>query len=168
MSRVTEDSGGRGLQHLRSVTARLTGRLADQVGSMTVLTTGVLVVILMVMAVGTAVTGVHLERAALQDMADSAALAGAEAMAPSRLYSGGGGTVVDGPSARKAAEGHLAEHPSTSQRSRGITVTSVDVDPDGTVRVVVTAKVDPPLAGWFTRGTGTSVPVAVEGEARAR
>ncbi len=91
MSRVTEDSGGRGLQHLRIVTARLTGRLADQVGSMTVLTTGVLVVILMVMAVGTAVTGVHLERAALQDMADSAALAGAEAMAPSRLYSGGGG-----------------------------------------------------------------------------
>ena len=39
---------------------------------------------------------------------------------------------------------------------------------DGTVRVVITARTHPPLAGWFTRGTGTAIPLTVEGEARAR
>ncbi|MGY5765978.1 pilus assembly protein TadG-related protein [Brachybacterium sp. DNPG3] len=135
---------------------------------MTVLTTGVLVVIIMVMAVGTAVTGVHLERSALQDMADSAALAGADAMAPSRLYDGVRGPLVDESSARTAAQAQLARQAGTASRSREVAISRVEVDADGTVRVVVTARVDPPLAGWFTRGTGTAVPVAVEGEARAR
>ena len=39
---------------------------------------------------------------------------------------------------------------------------------DGTVHVVVAAATHPPLAGWFTRGTGIAVPLTVEGEARAR
>src|SRR5699024_5001952 len=51
----------------------LRDRVRDARGSMTILTTGVLVVILMVLAVGTAITGVQLERNGLQYAADSAA-----------------------------------------------------------------------------------------------
>src|SRR5690606_1477333 len=62
-------------------------RWADARGSMTILTTGVLVVILMVIAVGTSITGVQLERNGLQHAADSAALAASQAVDPARIYS---------------------------------------------------------------------------------
>ena len=60
-------------------TPDLPGPRSSDRGSMTVLTTGVLVVILLVMAVGTAITSVHLERNRLQSAADGAALAASQA-----------------------------------------------------------------------------------------
>ncbi|MEE1616939.1 pilus assembly protein TadG-related protein [Brachybacterium sp. J153] len=153
---------------IRRAARALRLRLAEATGSMTLLTTGVLVVVLMVIGVGTAITGVQLERTALQHAADAAALAGSQAVDPSRIYDSSDGPVIHPGSARRAAQDHLASYPLDSSRTHDLQLADVSVDDDGTVRVVLTARTDPPLAGWFTRGTGTSVPLTVEGEARSR
>lgn len=146
----------------------LSRRLAATSGSMTVLTTGVLVVILMVVGVGTSITGVHLERSALQHAADSAARAASQAVDEPALYQEGEGPLVLPASARDAAEEHLRDYPLLTSRTVDIQVASVVTSDDGAVRVVLTAATHPPLAGWFTRGVGISVPLTVEGQARAR
>lgn len=79
-----------------------------------------------------------------------------------------GGTVGAAGLGRAAAEQHLRDYPPSSGRTVDIHVTSVSTAGDGTVHVVVAAATHPPLAGWFTRGTGIAVPLTVEGEARAR
>ena len=153
---------------MRDLLVLLRERLVDVRGSMTILTTGVLVVILMVIGVGTAITGVQLERNGLQHAADSAALAASQAVDPARIYADGDGAAIHIGSARKAAEEHLRSYPLDSSRLEDLRVAEVAVDADGTVYVVLTAGAHPPLAGWFTRGTGTAIPLTVEGEARAR
>jgi Putative Flp pilus-assembly TadE/G-like len=151
-----------------SAVARFRERMRDAQGSMTILTTGVLVVILMVIGVGTAITGVHLERTGLQHAADSAALAASQAVDPARIYTAGDGAAIHAGSARRAAEQHLRSYPLDSSRTENLRISEVTVDADGTARVVLAAGTHPPLAGWFTRGTGTSIPLTAEGEARSR
>lgn len=153
---------------MRRLLAALRDRLRDARGSMTILTTGVLVVVLMVIAVGTAITGVQLERNGLQHAADSAALAAAQAVDPARLYVAGDGAAIHRSTARAAAEAHLRDYPHETASTGSIQLAEVSVDADGTVHVVISARTHPPLAGWFTRGTGTAIPLTVEGEARAR
>lgn len=155
-------------RHGSTAGARLRSRVLDARGSMTILTTGVLVVILMVIGVGTAITGVHLERTDLQHAADSAALAASQAVDPVRIYASGDGAAIHAESARRAAQDHLREYPLDTSRTEDLRIADVSVDGDGTVRVVLAARTHPPLAGWFTRGTGTSIPLTVHGEARAR
>lgn len=152
----------------RTLLRTLRDRIADARGSMTILTTGVLVVVLMVIAVGTAITGVQLERTGLQHAADSAALAAAQSVDPSRIYTAGDGSAIHEGSARAAALEHLRTYPHETTRTEDIRLSTVSVGPDGTVRVVLTARTHPPLAGWFTRGTSSAIPLTVEGEARAR
>ena len=95
----TADGGARarGVRRARTALARLRERVLESRGSMTILTTGVLVVILMVIGVGTAITGVQLERNGLQHAADSAALAASQAVDPSRIYDAGGRRSTPGP-----------------------------------------------------------------------
>lgn len=143
-------------------------RWADARGSMTILTTGVLVVILMVIAVGTSITGVQLERNGLQHAADSAALAASQAVDPARIYSDRDGPAIHTGSARDAAEEHLRTYPYDTTSTEDIHIQEVTVDADGTAHVVLAARTNPPLVGWFTRGTDTSIPLTVLGEARAR
>ncbi|WP_083713329.1 pilus assembly protein TadG-related protein [Brachybacterium sp. P6-10-X1] len=147
---------------------RLRARLRATRGSITILTTGVLVVILMVIGVGTAITGVHLERTELQHAADSAALAASQAVDPARIYVDSSGAAIHTGSARRAAVEQLRSYPIDSTRTEDLRVADVSVDADGTVHVVLTARTHPPLAGWFTRRTNTSIPLTVEGEARSR
>jgi uncharacterized membrane protein len=153
---------------MRRLVERVGGRIADARGSMTILTTGVLVVILMVIGVGTAITGVQLERNGLQHAADSAALAASQAMDPARIYVDADGAAIHAGSARRAAEEHLRSYPLESSRLEDLRIVEVTVEPDRTVHVVLTARTHPPLAGWFTRGTDTAIPLTVDGEARAR
>ena len=148
--------------------AALRERWAETRGSMTILTTGVLVVILMVIAVGTAITGVQLERNGLQHAADSAALAASQAVDPARIYDLGDGPAIHARSAREAAAEHLRSYPHDTTSTEDIHLQGVTVDADGTVHVTLGARTNPPLVGWFTRGTGTSIPLTVLGEARAR
>ena len=166
----TADGGARarGVRRARTALARLRERVLESRGSMTILTTGVLVVILMVIGVGTAITGVQLERNGLQHAADSAALAASQAVDPSRIYDAGDGPAIHPGSARDAAEQHLRPYPYDTTSTEDIRLEDVSVDADGTVHVVLAARTNPPLVGWFTRGTGTSIPLTVTGDARAR
>ena len=153
---------------VRGVLTTLRERWTDTRGSMAILTTGVLVVILMVIAFGTAITGVQLERNGLQHAADSAALAASQAVDPSRIYSAGDDPAIHAGSARDAAEEHLRTYPYDTTSTEDIHIQEVTVDLDGTAHVALAARTNPPLVGWFTRGTGTSIPLTVTGEARAR
>ncbi|MCT1996665.1 pilus assembly protein TadG-related protein [Brachybacterium muris] len=157
-----------GDQDVHGVRRAVVARLRSPEGSMTILTTGALVVILMVIAVGASITGVHLERNRLQHAADGAALAASQAIDPSGLYGSGSGAVPSQGAARTAAVEHLATYPIDTTRTDTLEVGDVRVDADGTVHVQLTATTHPPLAGWFTRGTGIAVTLTVEGEARSR
>lgn len=153
---------------MREELRTLRARLVDVRGSMTILTTGVLVVILLVIGVGTAITGVQLERNGLQHAADSAALAAAQSVDPSRIYTEGDGPAIHSRSARQAAESHLQTYPLETSRTSDIALAEVTVAADGTVGVLLTARTHPPLVGWFTRRADLSIPLTVQGEARAR
>lgn len=146
----------------------LRAALAAESGTMTILTTGVLVVVLMVIAVGVAITGVHLERNRLQHAADGAALAASQAVDESGLYTPGEGDLTTPRRARQAAEDFLAAYPLEEGRLRDVAVADVAVAADGTVSITLAGTVDPPLIGWLTDPTGMSIPLTALGEARAR
>lgn len=152
--------------------APVSARLRRDHGTMTILTTGVLVVILMVIALGVAITGVQLERNELQSAADGAALAASQGFGQAQVYAPGAGPgsapVPTSDEAERAAVAYLRDYPLDSQRTSDLQIVSVDVRQDGAVRVVLSARTDPPLVGWFTRGRGTSVTLQAAGEARAR
>ena len=77
-------------------------------------------------------------------------------------------TGIESRAARDAAEEHLRTYPYDTTSTEDIHIQEVTVDPDGTAHVILAARTNPPLVGWFTRGTGTSIPLTVLGEARAR
>jgi Flp pilus assembly protein TadG len=157
-------------------------RPADDRGTITILLVGVLVVILGVMAVGVAVTGVHLERNRLQNVADGAALAASQAYRENTFYDGSGDADTDPPGpdvptdvrpptsadASAAARRYLERYPPTGDRTRDVTVSSVQVGADGSVTVELRAVTDPPLIDWVTRSGLTSVPLTVTSTARSR
>ena len=89
-------------------------------------------------------------------------------MDPARIYSDGDGPAIHTGSARDAAEEHLRTYPYDTTSTEDIHIQEVTVDADGTAHVVLAARTNPPLVGWFTRGTDTSIPLTVLGEARAR
>ena len=145
----------------------LAARLREDRGTMTILVVGVLVVILMVLAVGTAITGIHLERNRLQGTADGAALAASQAYSLDELY-GQGPAQLQQADARAAAEAYLSTYPVASERTRDVRIASLDVDGDGMVRVVLEAQTDPPLIGWITSIGWVRVGIDAEGSARSR
>ncbi|GAA1711794.1 pilus assembly protein TadG-related protein [Brachybacterium phenoliresistens] len=146
----------------------LRAALAEDSGTMTILTTGVVAVVLMVIALGVAITGVHLERNGLQHAADGAALAASQTVDEAGLYTPGAQATTTPALARRAAEDFLARYPLGDGRLRDVGVARVDVAEDGTVSVTLTGRVDPPLVGWFTSATDMSIPLTTLGEARAR
>lgn len=153
--------------------ARLRCALAAERGTLTILITGVLVVILMVIGLGVSITGVALERNELQAAADGAALAASQAFDESDVYgpSAAGaapGRITPGRAqARSAAQAYLRRYPVDSERTGSLAIRSLDVAQDGTVTVALGARTDPPLVSWFTRRTGTSVLIEATGHARS-
>lgn len=147
-------------------------RLRDDAGTMTILTTGILAVILMVIGAGVAITGVQLQRNELQSMADGAALSASQAFTETELYAPdaapGSPPTVSRTEAERATRDYLRAYPSDSTGLRDVSVASVGVDPDGTVRVVLAARSDPPLIGWVTRRSDLSITIHAAGDARAR
>jgi Flp pilus assembly protein TadG len=139
----------------------------------------VLVVILLVIALGVAITGVHLERNRLQSTADAVALAASQAYTEESFYPADrsaddpvGGTSTVAPrlgqaDAERAAREHLQTYPPISTRTRDVHVDQVEVGPDGRVEVRLRAVTDPPLIGWLTRTGLLTIPLEVTGEARA-
>lgn len=145
-------------------------RLRSEAGTMTVLTLGVLVVILMVIGLGVAITGVHLARNELQSMADGASLAASQGFQETSIYDGpDSGPLLPTPqSARTLAEEYLERYPPRTDRLRDVTIREVDVRPDGSVRIVLDGACDPPLIGWFTSSATGGIPLSAAGDALAR
>lgn len=145
-------------------------RLRDDAGTMTILTTGILVVILMVIGVGVAITGVQLERNELQSMADGAALAASQGFSEADLYTGTSdqAPVVRRADAERIARDYLRAYPTSSTRTHDVALADLVVGEDGTVRVVLAARTDPPLLGWVTRHGDLSITLHAAGDARAR
>ena len=135
-------------------------------GSITIPLIGLIVVILGVCALGVAITGVHLDRNELQARADGAALAASQGLDPAVAYVKGA-RPVDPQEARRRAREYLRSFPEVRDGLEDIAIAAVDVDPDGRVRVTLTARAHPPLASWFTHRTGMAVPLSARGSARA-
>lgn len=139
---------------------------------MTILTTGILVVILMVIGMGVAITGVQLERNELQSMADGAALAASQGFSEADLYAGSAdpaqSPVVRRAEAERIARDYLRAYPTSSTRTHDVALADLVVGGDGTVRVVLAAHTDPPLIGWITRHGDLSITLHAAGDARAR
>ena len=139
----------------------------DDRGSISLLITGFVVVILMVTALGAAITSVHLDRTALQSTADTAALAASQEIASPMFY-GKPVPLVQTEQARQAAENHVQRYAERRGSMERVRVTDVQVSADGTVTVRLSATSHPVLVGWITRGTGTPIPLTVEASSRAQ
>jgi hypothetical protein len=160
----------------RRAVLRMPERLREEDGNMTVLTSGVLGIVLLAIGVGTALTGVHLERKELQAMADGAALYAVSRVGEDALY--GGGVPADGApdrralpltedAVRAAAEAYLADYPRTGGRTSHPVVSDVALLGDGTAEVTLAAVTDPPLVGWLTDAADAGVRLGASATATA-
>ncbi|MCS6710985.1 glycerate kinase [Brachybacterium sp. EF45031] len=128
---------------------------------MSVLTLGLIVVILMVVALGAAVSSVQLDRHELQDAADGAALAASQGIDESGLYEPDRdrtGIPLSEGEMRRAARSYLDAYPFESPRLRDVTLVDVTRQPGGEVTIRLAARTDPALIGWLTRGADRPVP----------
>lgn len=122
-------------------------RLPEDRGSVLILTLGLLVVCVLAVGVVVDASAVFLTRRALQSEADSAALAGAQAIDVEEYYSRGAsdGIRLD-PGAVRSAVQRFVRRGSVQGR-----LTSVDMRGDVVV-VRMTGRVRPPFSGWLTPG----------------
>lgn len=167
-------SGSRPLVRLPAGACRaaLAERLRGERGQTSVFIIGLLVVILMVIGFGVAVSGVQLDRKELLGRSDGAALHAASAVDEQEVYNGASrGETLPASliGARRFAEDYLSDYATSSHpRLRGIRLARVSVDPDGTVGLDLTATSDPPLVGWFTSRVGWSIGLRVHSTSVAR
>ncbi len=122
----------------------MTKRASDE-GSILVLSLGFIVICILALAVVVDASTVFLARRALQAQADTAALAGAQAIDVDAYYSGGAGTRIrlDPAGIRTAVERHVRRDPG------GGRLTAVSLRND-IVLVSMTDRVRPPFSGWLT------------------
>lgn len=142
-------------------------RLASEDGNASVLTIGLVTIVLMLIAFGTALTGIELDRNRLHFIADGAALYASGAFDETSVYEGSEAHVRFAPSETSADERvreYVRQYPGTSARLRNVTVDSVDAYADGRVEVRLSAVTDPPLVGWISRSLDAGVPLRVVSE----
>lgn len=142
-------------------------RMGSEDGNASVLTIGLVTIVLMLIAFGTALTGIELDRNRLHFIADGAALYASGAFDETPVYEGNEAHVRLAPSETSADERvreYVRQYPGTSARLRNVTVDSVDAYADGRVEVRLSAVTDPPLVGWISRSLDAGVPVRVVSE----
>jgi hypothetical protein len=122
----------------------MTKRASDE-GSILVLSLGFIVICILALAVVVDASTVFLARRALQAQADTAALAGAQAIDVDAYYSGGADTRIrlDPAGIRTAVERHVRRDPGDGR------LTAVSLRND-IVLVSMTDRVRPPFSGWLT------------------
>ncbi|BDZ40877.1 hypothetical protein GCM10025865_01760 [Paraoerskovia sediminicola] len=144
------------------------------------LTTGLLALVLVLVTVGVSVAGVHLDRKRLADLADSAALAAADAVDPGAVYGAdavppteSGGLALDDDAVRRAVEEHVQTRAALATAGGGsgglveVVVTSAG-SPDGvSATVTLEARSRPTLISWATRPWSDGVPLHATATARA-
>ena len=114
-------------------------------GSILVLSLGFIVICILALAVVVDASTVFLARRALQAQADSAALAGAQAIDLGAYYADGAASRIrlDSTGIRAAVERHVRRDPGEGR------LTSVSLR-DDVVLVAMTDRVQPPFSGWLT------------------
>lgn len=148
-------------------------------GQILVLSLGYTVVLLLLVTVIVSLTGIHLERKRLHDLADTLALAAADAMTAEAIYgqppgprdpvptgpTDGGLELTDADVARAVAE-HLAAHPSATDGLSDVVVLVAD-SPDGrSAHVVLASRAQPALLSPVTSLFSDGVALAAESTAR--
>jgi hypothetical protein len=140
------------------------------------LTAGFVAVGLMLVGVVASAASVHLDRKHLFDLADTLAVAGADAMGGTTYYDAApaddldvtGAVTLSDDDVRRAVSEHLARQPaSTAPGLRDVQVVEA-VSPDGRgSRVSLVATSHPPLVRWFTDAFGGGIAVTATASARA-
>lgn len=122
-------------------------------GSIMVLTLGFIVICVLAVAVVVDASAVFLERRSLQAAADSAALAGAQAIDLDAYYERGAsaGVQLDPAAVRAAVRQQMGG-------VSGVQVDSVRIE-DGEVIVRAHTRVRPPFSGWLTPGGARTITV---------
>ncbi len=141
-------------------------RVAGESGSVLVLTLGLAVVALLLVAVVVDVSRLFLTRRALAGAADAAALAGAQAADLPAVYSGeaADGDVPLDPASVDAAVVAYVRSAGLADQLTGLSL--VDVQTDGTtVSVTLTARAELPLYSSVTAAP-EGVPITVTARAR--
>jgi hypothetical protein len=143
--------------------------LDPESGRIMLLTSAFVAFALMLVAVVSSASAVHLDRKALYDVADLAAADAASAMSPGAFYEGSGAPADGAPitlsdaDVRAAVERYLAEHPPGIP----LAVTAAS-SPDGrSARVTLAGVSRPPLLRWFTDAFGGGIAVSASSTARA-
>ncbi len=137
-------------------------------GNASILTIGVSVVVLMVIAFGVAVTGMEIDRNRAQFVADGAALYAAGATSEDKLYDAAGDPRTPTEAeARERAEDYLAAYPHEFSRVSDMTIASLSLAPGGRVTLALEAHVHPPLVGWISRALDSPLVVRVQSSAHA-
>lgn len=153
---------------MTSLRACAVARCRDDSGQLTLLITGLTVVVLTLIIGALAVTSVQISRMRLLDAADSAALDATDDSAK-LVYDRGLGT--DLPLDDATVQASAADHLAGRSRPHGLEswkVASGTGSPDGRTAVVrLSGEADLPLIGGLLRTMGGSVTVTVESRARA-
>ena len=171
--------------------SRLPAR-GDDSGQILVLTLGLTLVVLLLVTVIVSLTGIHLERKRLLDLADNLALAAADAMTEEVIYGAGAGAgagAVTSPAPGGAAPGpdvtsdtglaltddavarevadYLAMHPRALDGLSDVVVVLAQ-SPDGrSAQVVLTSRAQPALISPVTSLFSDGVTLTAQSTARA-
>ena len=152
----------------------------DDGGQILVLALGFTLVVLLLVTVVVSLTGIHLERKRLLDLADTLALAAADAMSEEVVYaSGASGSPLDGAGAggdtglvltedavAAAVADYVTSHPQALDGLSDVVVVAAD-SPDGrSARVILSSRAQPALISPVTSLFSDGVTLAAQATAR--
>lgn len=150
----------------RSWLARRRGNARVDDGQILVLATGLVVVFLLLVSVIVSITGLHLERTRLRDLADCLALAGADSMTLGGMYDADQNLLTDDGVAAAVAS-YLAAHPGLTAGLGEVEVVVADA-PDGkSARVVLRSMAKPTLVSSVTSVFSDGTELIAQGTAQA-
>lgn len=166
-------------QVTRSRRSRLPAR-GDESGQILVLTLGLTLVVLLLVTVIVSITGIHLERKRLLDLADTLALAAADAMTEDAVYATGSpgappddadpaadtGLDLTDEAVAGAVADYLVAHPRALDGLSDVVVVAAE-SPDGrSARVVLTSLAQPALISPVTSLFSDGVTLTAQSTAR--
>lgn len=152
----------------------------DDSGQILVLALGFTLVVLLLVTVVVSLTGIHLERKRLLDLADTLALAAADAMSDEVIYAPGAsaspldgagaggdtGLVLTDEAVAAAVADYVALHPQALDGLSDVVVVAAD-SPDGrSARVVLSSRAQPALISPVTSLVSDGVTLTAQATAR--
>jgi uncharacterized membrane protein (Fun14 family) len=135
-------------------------------GRILLLTIGLVVLALMIVAMVASATTVHLDKKHLYNLADELATSAANTISKDLDVADTRHLVVSNAQVARAVAAQFAAHPDPALLPDEVRVVAA-TSPDGhTVRVELAAASHPALVSWFTRNLGTGFPLAATSTSR--